>query len=81
MGLCVSKISIVILRQCLLQWSNGTFTFVLPHYIEYHASNRPTEHDNLPVLIHNIDTDRPFFVLSIDMTYVTLEAKSAHFNF
>ena len=68
MGLCVSKISIVILRQCLLQWSNGTFTFVLPHYIEYHASNRPTEHDNLPVLIHNIDTDRPFFALSIDMT-------------
>ena len=38
MGLCVSKISIVISQQCLL-WSNGTFTFVLPHYIEYHASN------------------------------------------
>ena len=48
MGLCVYKISIVISRQCLL-WSNGTFTFVLPHYIEYHASNRPTKHDNLPV--------------------------------
>ena len=45
MGLCVSKISIVISQQCLL-WSSGTFTFVLPHYIEYHASHRPTEHDN-----------------------------------
>ena len=55
MGLCVSKISIVISRQCLL-WSNGTFTFVLPHYIEYHASNRPTEHYNLPVFIQYIDT-------------------------
>ena len=52
------------------QWyfhSNGTFTFVLPHYIEYHASNRPTEHDNLPVLIQYTDTGRPFFALSIDM--------------
>ena len=66
MGLCVSKIYIVISRQCLL-WSNGAFTFVLPHYIEYHASNRPTEHDNLPVLIQYIDTGRPFFALSIDM--------------
>ena len=56
----------IISQQCLL-WSNGTFTFVLPHYIEYHASNRPTEHDNLPVLIQYIDTGRPFFALSIDM--------------
>ena len=57
MGLCVSNISIVISQQCLL-WSNGTFTFVLPHqaYIEYHASNRPTEHDNLPVLIQYTNT-------------------------
>ena len=31
MGLCVSKISIIISQQCQL-WSNGTFTFVLPHY-------------------------------------------------
>ena len=54
MGLCVSKIFIVISQQCLL-WSNDTFTFVLPHYIEYHASNRPTEHDSLPVLIQYID--------------------------
>ena len=66
MGLCISKISLVISRQCLL-WSNGTFTFVLPHYIEYYASNRPTEHDNLPVLIQYIDTGRPFFALSIGM--------------
>ena len=64
MGLCVSKISIDISQQCLL-WSN--FTFVLPHYIEYHASNRPTEHDNLPVLIQYTDAGRPFFALSIDM--------------
>ena len=48
------KISIVLSHQCLS--SNGTFTFVLPHYIEYHASNRPTEHDNLPVLIQYTDT-------------------------
>ena len=67
MGLCVSKISIVISQQCLL-WSNGTFTFVLPHYIEYHASNRPTEHDNLSLRYPLI-------------CYVTLEARSAHFNF
>ena len=66
MGLCVSKIYIVISGQCLL-WSNGTFTFVLPHYTEYHASNRPTEHDILPVFIQYIDTGRPFFALSIDM--------------
>ena len=66
MGLSVSKISIVISQQCLLL-SNGTFTFVLPHYIGYHASNRPTEHDNLPILIQYTDTGRPFFVLSIDM--------------
>ena len=59
------KISIVISHQCLS--SNDTFTFVLPHYIEYHASNRPTEHDNLPVLIQYTDTGRPFFALSIDM--------------
>ena len=73
MGLCVSKISIVISRQCLM-WSNGTFTFVLhvlPNYIEYHASNRPTEHNNLPVLIQYIDTGRPFFALSIDMLRYT----------
>ena len=44
------------------QW----YTFVLPHYIEYHASKRPTEHDNLPVLIQYIETGRPFFALSID---------------
>ena len=66
MGLCVSKISMVIAQQCLL-WGNGTFIFVLPHYIEYHASNRPTEHDNLPVLIQYTDTGRPVFALSIDM--------------
>ena len=65
MGLCVSKI-IVISQQCLLL-SNGTFTFVLPHYIEYHASNRPTEHDKLPVLIQYTDTARPLFALSIGM--------------
>ena len=66
MGLCVYKISIVISQQCL-PWSNDTFTFVLPHFIEYHASNRPTEHDNLSVLIQYTDTGRPFFALSIDM--------------
>ena len=66
MGLRVSKISIVTSQQCLL-WGNGTFTFVLPHYIECHASNRPTEHDNLPVLIQYTDTGRPFCALSVDM--------------
>ena len=68
MGLCVSKISIVTsISQQFLLWSIGTFTFVLPHYIEYNASNRPTKHDNLPVLIQYIDTGRPFLALSIDM--------------
>ena len=83
MGLCVSKISMVILQQCLL-WGNGTFTFVLPHHIKYHASKRPTEHDNLPVLIQYTDTGRPFFALSIDMlrhTGCPFVCRSAHFNF
>ena len=63
---CFQNIYSYISQQCLL-WSNGTFTFVLPHYMEYYASNRPTEHDNLPVLIQYTDTGRPFFALSIDM--------------
>ena len=79
MGLCFSKISIVISQQCLL-WSNGTFTFVLPHYIEYHASNGPTEHENLPVLIQYTDMGHISLRLPL-ICYVTLEATSAHFNF
>ena len=43
--------------------------FHLPHYIEYHASKRPIEQDNLPVLIRYTNMGRPFILLSID--YVT----------